>query len=116
MHNVPKWPGTLKEPCTRCCKIFKIGLLILGCYPLKSKTQHINLLFIYIVSLAHFRSAFSFYIPSKYYFHGVLKGNLVMKKVKRAIVCHITSAFLLLFHFPKALIHHLHGLALSHYE
>ena len=35
MHNVPKWSDTVKRFCSKCCKIFKVCLAILGHYALK---------------------------------------------------------------------------------
>ena len=37
MHNVPKWLDTLQKSCSKCCKIFKVYLTILGHYALKGK-------------------------------------------------------------------------------
>ena len=35
MHNVPKWSDTLQKSCSKCCKLFKVCLTILGHYALK---------------------------------------------------------------------------------
>ena len=35
MHNVPKWSDRLSKSCSKCCKIFKVCLTILGHYALK---------------------------------------------------------------------------------
>ena len=35
MHNVPKWSDTLQKSCSKCCKIFRVYLTILGHYALK---------------------------------------------------------------------------------
>ena len=32
MLNVPKWSDTLQKSCSKCCKIFKVCLTILGHY------------------------------------------------------------------------------------
>ena len=34
MHNVTKWSDTVLKSCSKCCKIFKLCLTILGHYEL----------------------------------------------------------------------------------
>ena len=34
-HNVSKWSDTLQKSCSKCCKIFKVCLTILGHYAIK---------------------------------------------------------------------------------
>ena len=38
IHNAPKWSNTLSKPCSKCYKIFKMWLTVLGHYASKSKT------------------------------------------------------------------------------
>ena len=37
IDNFPKWSDTLWKSCNKCCKMFKVCLTILGCYPFKGE-------------------------------------------------------------------------------